>query len=196
MILLAGKKRSGIFSVAIMVWWGRWGPGGAGLVQGEVCVDWRVIKYFWQHSCQLQSVAVTRGERGREREGESDNNLKSFILLELSWRCVVLFYVRLTSIILLYCYCLCPALPCLLSEQPILRDDEDNVLARGTNTIIAGQNIPTSCTFLFSPPAQCINLVHRGWLAIQPFLCKSGQRDLIISIQRWPGRHFSSFYVN
>ena len=129
--------------------------------------DWCREKYVWTGELSSISDNILANcsqlqSRERERERESDNNLKSFILLELSWRCVVLFYVRLTPIILLYCYCLCPALPCLLSEQPILRDDEDNVLARGTNTIIAGQNIPTSCTFLFSPPAQCINLVHRG----------------------------------
>ena len=45
-----------------------------------------------------------------------------------------------------------------LSEEPILRDDEDNVLAL-TNTIIAGENIPSSRTFILLYISECCHFI-------------------------------------
>ena len=132
------------------------GTAGARPVQGSMwCVDWKVIKYFRKQSCQLQSVAVW----ARERERESDNNLNTgrviYFIAAQSCRDVgcemfvedLCFYVRLTPIILLYCYCFCPSYICprslfwgMMKTMPMSWHCPKQ------------KNIPSRCTFISSAP--------------------------------------------
>ena len=132
-------------------------------------VDWKVIKYFRKQSCQLQSVAVW----ARERERESDNNLNTgrviYFIAAQSCRDVgcemfvedLCFYVRLTPIILLYCYCFCPSYICprslfwgMMKTMPMSWQCPKQ------------KNIPSRCTFISSAPGGRLKQSCHHWLTI------------------------------